>query len=106
MGAQQWTFTPDGPIVSSEGACLAVVPQKAGGVADQFMMGDEYMVAPILGLGQRSRQVYFPSGEDWIHYFAGTKYIGGTTAPVDAPLDSFPLFKRAGASVPATVELI
>merc|ERR1712034_258377 len=92
--AQQWTFTQGGSIASSDGLCLAVVPQAGGGVADQFMMGNDYMVAPILGLGQRSRQVYFPVGADWTHYFSGKKYVGGTIATVDAPLDSFPLFKR------------
>jgi len=65
------------------------------GVADQFMMGDEYMVAPILELGQRSRQVYFPLGCGWTHVFSGKQYSGGTIAIVDAPLGiSFPLFHR------------
>lgn len=95
---QQWTFTQGGSIVSSKGLCLAVVPQEVGGVADQFMMGDDYMVAPILSLGQRNRQVYFPLGADWTHYFFGKKYVGGTIATVDAPLNSFPLFKRVDAS--------
>lgn len=72
----------------------------SNGVADQFMMGDEYMVAPILDLGQRSRQVYFPLGSDWTHFFSGKTYRGGTIATVDAPLDaSFPLFHRETESV-------
>merc|ERR1712060_915370 len=69
------------------------------GVTDQFMMGDEYMVAPILDFGQRSRQVYFPLGSDWIHFFSGKRYRGGTIATVDAPLDSsFPLFHKGTCS--------
>lgn len=34
----------------------------AVGVADQYMVGDDYMAAPVLELGQRSRAVYFPRG--------------------------------------------
>jgi len=100
--AQQWTFSPaGGPIVSVGGACLSVVPATSGptsGVADQYMMGDGYMAAPILNLGQRSRPVYFPHGADWEHHYTGTLYKGGTTETVDAPLDTFPLFKRLPAS--------
>lgn len=58
------------------------------------MMGDDYMAAPILNLGQRSRVVYFPRGADWAHYFSGELYKGGTIANVAAPLNHFPLFRR------------
>merc|ERR1712232_211316 len=68
------------------------------GVADQYMMGDAYMVAPILNLRQRSREVYFPRGADWVHHFSGHKYQGGSTATIDAPLETFPLFKRKDAT--------
>lgn len=95
--SQQFVFTPTGgPIVSATGTCLAIVPaaQSTAGVADQYMMGDGYMAAPVLNLGQRSRRVYFPVGASWQHHYTGTVYKGGTTVSVDAPLDTFPLFKR------------
>ena len=57
-------------------------------------MGDDYMAAPVLNLGQRSRMVYFPRGADWIHHFSGQRYKGGTSATVVAPLSHFPLFRR------------
>ena len=63
-------------------------------VADQYMMGDRYMVAPILELGQRNRSVYFPKGASWVHFFTNETYQGGTTVTVDAPLEHFPLFAR------------
>lgn len=64
------------------------------GIADQYMMVDDYMVAPILQEGQRSRAVYFPKGANWVHYFTQQTYNGGTTAMVNSPLEHFPLFKR------------
>ena len=61
------------------GKCLAAVPATGGGgggggagtagVADQYMMGDDYMAAPVLNLGQRARAVYFPKGADWTHHY-------------------------------------
>merc|ERR1712048_1196015 len=99
--SQQWSFAEGGSITSANGLCLAVEPQQAGmGGADQYMMGDAYMVAPILNLGQRSREVYFPTGTDWVHHFTGKRYHGGSTATVDAPLENFPLFKRVDAIPP------
>ena len=32
-------------------------------------MGDDYMAAPVLNLGQRARMVYFPLGADWTHHY-------------------------------------
>jgi alpha-glucosidase (family GH31 glycosyl hydrolase) len=64
----------------------------------QYMMGDDYMAAPILNLGQRSRMVYFPRGADWVHHYTDKIYRGGTIDSVEAPLDHFPLFRRTAAS--------
>ena len=87
--AQQWTVTPTGAIQSAAGECLSVEPQEstaAAGVIDQYMMGDDYMAAPILNLGQRARMVYFPVGADWTHHYTSTVYKGGSTKMVPAPL--------------------
>jgi alpha-glucosidase (family GH31 glycosyl hydrolase) len=69
------------------------------------MMGDDYMAAPVLNLGQRSRNVYFPSGADWVHHYSGQKFAGGTTANVSAPLATFPLFKRTNPT-PSSLGLL
>lgn len=97
---QQWAFTQGGTIESASGVgCLAVVAQTGGGnAADQYMMGDAYMAAPIFNIGQRNRQVYFPHGASWVHHFSGQRYQGGTTASINAPLETFPLFKRVDAT--------
>ena len=97
---QQWTVTSGGAIESAAGECLTVEPQSstaAAGVIDQYMMGDDYMAAPILNLGQRSRMVYFPEGADWTHHYTSKVYKGGSTEMIPAPLDEFPLFKKTAA---------
>ena len=64
----------------------------------RYMMGDDYMAAPVLNIGQRARAVYFPLGADWTHFYTKQVYKGGTTASVPAPLNQFPLFKRTTPS--------
>ena len=61
-------------------------------IADQFMVGDEIMVAPVLEQGQRERSVYFPPGT-WIDQH-GKQFTGPSVAKVLAPLEELPYFKR------------
>jgi alpha-glucosidase len=74
---------------------------RASLVDDQFLLGGDLLVAPVLQEGQTSREVYFPKGDAWIDWWDGTRHAAGTQAKVAAPLDRLPLFIRAGASIPA-----
>jgi alpha-D-xyloside xylohydrolase len=67
---------------------------------DEFMYGEDLLIAPVWQSGIRSRQVYLPAGQ-WRDYFDRTKtYDGPTTITVDAPLDKIPVFLKAGADIP------
>ncbi|MFI5396126.1 MAG: glycoside hydrolase family 31 protein [Candidatus Binatia bacterium] len=67
---------------------------------DQYLFGPDLMVAPVWKSGQRSRSVYFPSGT-WTNYWDRTQqYQGRNTVTQDVPLDTIPVFIRAGAQVP------
>jgi alpha-glucosidase len=68
-------------------------------IDDQFMVGSDLLVAPIMKPDVARRLVYLPRG-DWYDYWTNKKYSGGTTITVDAPLDTVPLFVRAGAMIP------
>ena len=59
-----------------------------------FGPGSKYMVAPVVGQGERFRSVYFPSTCDtWASYWdSGETYPGGDDAIVPAPLSRIPLF--------------
>ena len=67
---------------------------------DEFMIGDDLLVAPILKPDLTRRLVYVPAG-GWIDYWTGKKYSGGTMINVEAPLDVVPIFVRAGAIIPS-----
>ena len=67
-------------------------------------MGDDLLVAPILRPGAEARLVYLPEGT-WIDYWSGTRYTGRTTIRARAPLETVPLFVRAGAVLPLGPEM-
>lgn len=67
--------------------------EKCWELQTQYMFGAKYLVAPILELGARSREVYLPAGE-WKLTSNGSTYTGGQTVTVDAPLDYMPVFER------------
>ncbi|CAH0211097.1 Alpha-xylosidase BoGH31A [Massilia sp. Bi118] len=75
---------------------------RAALVDDQFLLGADLLVAPVLREGQRKREVYFPKGDAWLDWWDGSRHEGGSAAMIAAPLDRLPLFVRAGASVPVS----
>ena len=72
---------------------------KAWDVEDEFMFGGDLLAAPILHEGQRERSVYLPTGDDWIDLRNGARYTGGQTITSPAPIESIPVFARAGAEI-------
>ena len=63
---------------------------------DQYMFGGAYLVAPVLEMGARSRQVYFPKG-NWRNVDTDERYTageGGLYIMVDAPLERIPVFEK------------
>jgi alpha-glucosidase len=68
-------------------------------IDDQFMVGDDLLVAPIVKPDVTRRLVYLPDGS-WYDYWTNKRYSGGTMISVDAPLDVVPMFIRGGAIIP------
>ncbi len=66
---------------------------------DEFMIGNDLLVAPVLKPDVTRRLVYLPKGQ-WYDYWTNKRYEGGTMISVDAPLDTVPMFVRAGAIIP------
>ncbi|MDX6405564.1 MAG: alpha-glucosidase [Blastocatellia bacterium] len=66
---------------------------------DEFMIGDDLLVAPIVKPDLTGRLVYLPKGV-WYDYWTNKKYSGGTMVRVEAPLETVPMFVRGGAIIP------
>jgi len=66
---------------------------------DEFMVGDDLLIAPILKPDLTRRLVYLPKGT-WYDYWTNKKLTGGTMVNIDAPLETVPMFVRSGAVIP------
>lgn len=78
--------------------------EKYAGMSDEYLWGDNILVAPVMTKGARTLRVAFPAGE-WIDWNNPLKtYHGGTTATVAAPLSTLPMFVRAGSFIPLTMQ--
>jgi len=66
---------------------------------DTYFFGDDLLVAPVVLDGQREREVMFPPGR-WYDWWTGDAVEGGEERTVAAPLDTLPLYLRAGGIIP------
>ena len=67
---------------------------------EQYFLGGDLLVAPVLTEGARSRTVYLPEGT-WTDFHDPLKtYAGGRFVQVPAPLARMPLLVREGAVIP------
>lgn len=68
-------------------------------IGDQYLLGDNLMVCPVTTKGAQTRTVYLPEG-NWFDYWTGKSYTGKQYIHVVTPLDSMPLFVKAGSIIP------
>jgi len=78
---------------------------KALDIPDEYMYGPAFLVAPVTEQGATHRMVYLPAGCDWYNYWTNERLHGGQTITADAPIDTLPLFVRAGSIVPLGSEV-
>ena len=73
---------------------------QAANIPDEYMFGPAFLVAPVTDQGATHRSVYLPAGSDWYNFWTSQRLKGGQTVTVDAPIDTLPLFVRAGSILP------
>ncbi|NDV68533.1 glycoside hydrolase family 31 protein [Dysgonomonas sp. 25] len=74
--------------------------EQAIKVDNQFIFGEEILVAPVLKKGERVKRVYLPDGE-WIDFNdKKTVYLGGQMVAYRAPLGVIPIFVKKGSIIP------
>lgn len=65
-------------------------------VEDEFLLGPDLLVAPILAYLARKRDVYLPGGTTWTDVWSGTVLSGGQTVEAEAPVEHIPVYARGG----------
>ena len=78
---------------------------KAADIPDEYMYGPAFLVAPVTEQGATHRSVYLPAGCDWYNYWTNQRVHGGQTIEVNAPIETLPLFVKAGSIVPLGSEV-
>ncbi len=66
---------------------------------DEFLVGSQVLVAPVVQPGIAKRMVYLPEGE-WYDYWTMDKFVGPVWFVKDAPLDVCPIYVKAGSVIP------
>ena len=83
-------------------------------LTDEFLFGPALLVCPVttpmyfeknsqpIVAAKKSREVYLPAGCDWYDFWTDEVHAGGQTIIAAAPLETLPLFVRAGSILPLT----
>jgi alpha-glucosidase len=67
--------------------------------SDQYMFGSGLLVAPKTWPFVGPYDVLLPNG-DWFNYWTGEKLAGGRAIQVNPPMDTLPVYVRAGTILP------
>ncbi len=72
---------------------------KTAAIDDEYLFGDELLVAPAITQGAATRTLYLPEG-DWYPFDGGSAAAGGVSVTVPAPVYAIPVFVPAGSVIP------
>ncbi len=68
-------------------------------LADEFLLGDALLIAPVLQPATDRRMVYLPA-DGWYHWWTKKLFSGPSFEIIEAPAGSPPLFAKAGSVIP------
>jgi len=72
-------------------------------IQDQYLIGDDILVKPVVTEGERSTSVYLPGTEVWFDLLTQQLYSPSTLSPpvfiFSTPLHYFPIFQRGGSII-------
>lgn len=63
----------------------------------EFMLGADFLIAPVTDKGADTVEVYLPAGE-WVHAWSGKTYPGGQSLTIAAPLGQPAVFYVKGSA--------
>ncbi len=76
-------------------------PQDATvlGIGDEFLLGKDILVAPVMDPGKDHRALYLPPGE-WMHLWTEERHQGGRWVVEESRPGRPPVYLRAGSIIP------
>lgn len=67
--------------------------ENVGDIFDQYLFGDDLMVAPVVEEGKTERSVYVPAGE-WTNLFTGEAFLGGRSYRMQAQINEIIVLQK------------
>jgi alpha-D-xyloside xylohydrolase len=104
-----WKVTSDGYTIMRSLAFDFPGDPAIKSIPDQYMFGPAFLVNPVTERlyslpdsknVKKSRKVYLPKSVGWYDFWTGKLIQGGQTIDAAAPIETIPLFVRAGSIVP------
>lgn len=95
-----WQVTSDGGTMMRPLMMDFADDPQALNLGNQYLFGPALMVCPVTQPGVTNWSVYLPKQNTWYDFWSGRRITGGGRVEAAAPIDSMPLFVRAGAIVP------
>jgi alpha-D-xyloside xylohydrolase len=74
--------------------------KEALSVGNQYLFGPAIMVNPVTMPSAMTRSVYLPGKGNWFDFWTGKTQSGGQRIDAPCPIETMPLFVRAGSIVP------
>jgi len=72
-------------------------------IGDQYLIGEDILVKPVVNEGERSTSVYLPGSEVWFDLLTQQLYSPSTLSPpffiFSTPIHYFPIFQRGGSII-------
>jgi oligosaccharide 4-alpha-D-glucosyltransferase len=72
----------------------------ASTIEDEFMWGENILVAPVLEKGAKSRKVYLPKGK-WYDYYSNERVDGAKSFNKEVTLSNISVYVKEGSFIPS-----
>jgi alpha-D-xyloside xylohydrolase len=101
-----YIYSASWQVTSAGGTMLRPLMMDFGGdtnaldIGDQFLFGPEIMVSPVTEAHAATRSVYLPGSGGWYDFWTGKRIAGGQRIETASPIETLPLFVRAGGILP------
>jgi alpha-D-xyloside xylohydrolase len=104
-----WKVTNEGYTIMRSLAFDFRVDENIKNIPDQYMFGPAFLVNPVTESLycqsdnkniKKTRKVYLPKASEWYDFWTGRLIAGGQTINASAPIETLPLFIKAGSIVP------
>jgi alpha-D-xyloside xylohydrolase len=104
-----WKVTNEGYTIMRSLAFDFRNDQNVNGIPDQYMFGPAILVNPVTERmysleanvpAEKTRKVYLPKSTVWYDFWTGKTQNGGETIVAQAPIETIPLYVKAGSIIP------